>query len=273
MRIRVLILLLAAAGIALAQAPSILDGGIVNGASFAAGQPVTGGSLVSIFGSHLASQIASADTIPLSKQLGGVTVQLVNGNTTLNAPLLFTGPGNPDLINAQVPWNIVPPNSTQTVNVVVNVNGVASPAKPVTVGPFSPGIFAVNGRAVVVNNADGTLAWPAGSTPGLTTHPAKHHDVMIIYATGLGAVDSPPADGANAGSAILSTLTAPTILVGGAPVTGPDYIYSVLSPQFVGLYQVAFFVPNNAPTGDAVSLQIQMGGITSPSSVTMAISQ
>jgi len=177
------------------------------------------------------------------------------------------------LINAQVPWSIVPPNSTQQVNVVVTVNGVASAPKPVTVGPFSPGIFSVNGRAVVVNNADGTLAWPAGSTPGLTTHAAKHHDVMIIYATGLGAVDNPPPDGANAGSQIRNTLTKPTVLVGGIPVTDPDFIYSVLSPQFVGLYQVAFFVPNNASTGDNVSLQIQMGGITSPSSVTMAISQ
>jgi len=273
MRIRILILSLTMAGISLAQPPSILDGGIVNGASFAAGQPVTGGSLVSIFGNHLATQLASADTIPLSTRLGGVTVQFVNGNTTLNAPLLFAGPGTPNLINAQVPWDIVPPNSTQTVNVVVNVNGVASAPKPVTVGPFSPGIFAVNGRAVVVNNADGTLAWPAGSTPGLTTHPARHHDVMIIYATGLGAVDNPPPDGANAGSQILNTLTTPTVLVGGVAVTGPDFISSVLSPQFVGLYQVAFFVPNTAPLGDNVSLQIQMGGITSPANLTMAISQ
>ena len=273
-RIRVLILSLIMAGVALAQAPSILDGGIVNGASFAAGQPVTGGALVSIFGNHLATQLAAADTVPLSTQLGGVTVQFVNGNNPpVNAPLLFVGPGNPDLINAQVPWNIVPPNSTQTVNVVVNVGGIASAPKAVTIGPFSPGIFAVNGRAVVVNNADQTLAWPAGSTPGLTTHPAKHHDVMIIYATGLGAVDNPPPDGANAGSQIRNTLTTPTVLVGGLAVTGPDFISSVLSPQFVGLYQVAFFVPNNAPLGDNISLQIQMGGITSPVNVTMAISQ
>ncbi len=83
----------------------------------------------------------------------------------------------------------------------------------------------------------------------------------------------PPADGANAGSQILSSLVNPTILVGGIPVIGSDFIYSVLSPQFVGLYQVAFFVPENAPTGNAVSLQIQMGGITSPSNVTMAITQ
>jgi uncharacterized protein (TIGR03437 family) len=144
----------------------------------------------------------------------------------------------------------------------------------VTVGPFSPGIFTVNGRAVVVNNADGTLAWPAGSLAGLTTHPAKRHDVMIIYATGMGAVANPPPDGANAGTPNgLSSLTLPTVLVGGIPATGSDFIYSVLSPQFVGVYQVAFSVPNNAPLGDNVSLQLEMGGITSPNSVTMAISQ
>ena len=265
MQVRLILLWLAIAGVGFAQAPSILDGGIVNGASFAQGQPITGGALVSIFGSHLASQLASADTVPLSTHLGGVTVQFVNGNTTLEAPLLFAGPGNPDLINAQVPWNIVPPNTTQTVNVVVNVNGVASAPQPVTVGPFSPGIFAVNGRAVVVNNADGSLAWPAGSFPGLTTHPAKHHDVMIIYATGMGAVDNPPADGANAGSQILSALVdaddfgrrhcrdrAPISFIRSSALSLSAYIRSLF----------LFRIPR--PLGDNVSLQIQMGGVTSP---------
>ena len=121
-------------------------------------------------------------------------------------------------LNLQVPWGIVPPNApAQSVNVVVSVAGVGSsqPA-PVTVGPFSPGIFTTGSTlAIVQNNSDGTLAQPAGSVPGLTTHPAKPGDVLIIYATGLGAVDNPPADGAAAGSQIINTLTKPTVLIGG----------------------------------------------------------
>jgi uncharacterized protein (TIGR03437 family) len=37
--------------------------------------------------------------------------------------------------------------------------------------------------------------------------------------------------------------------------------------------QVNIVIPPNAPTGDAVPLTIQMGGITSPSNVTIAVTQ
>ena len=50
----------------LAQRPNVADGGILNGASFARGQPVARGSIVSIFGSELASGLSQASSIPLS---------------------------------------------------------------------------------------------------------------------------------------------------------------------------------------------------------------
>ena len=269
MRIRALILSLATAAIGFAQQPVIGAGGIVNGASFAGGQPITGGSLISIFGTNLSLSRQHADTVPLSKSLGGVTVEFVNGNTTLQAPLFDSIPEAQQL-NVQVPWDIVPPNSTQSVNVIVTRDNVRSAPAQVTVGPFSPGIFPVGTQAVAVNNADGSLAWPVGSFPGLTSHPAKPGDALIIYATGLGALDNPVGDGANSLDKLRFSQTKPTVLVG--QVTA-EVISSVLSPQFVGVYQVAIFVPNNAPTGDKVPLQIQMGGITSPSTVTIAVTR
>jgi uncharacterized protein (TIGR03437 family) len=269
---RCALLLVATSVVAWAQLPNVPPGSVINGASFAANQPITVGSLISIFGTNLSSSLQHADTVPLSKSLGGVTVQFVNGNTTLNAPMLDTIPPANQL-NVQVPWGIVPPNAPQqNVNVVVTVAGVgSSQPTPVPIGPFSPGIFTTGSNlAIVQSNADGTLAQPAGSVPGLTTHPAKHGDVMIIYATGLGAVDSPPDDGAAAGQIQRNTLTTPIVLVGGMSA---NVIGAALSPQFVGVYQVAIFVPNSAPIGNAVSLQIQMGGILSPANVTMAVSQ
>jgi len=116
MRIRALPLIIVTAGLALAQTPAVSTGGIVNGASFVSGQPITGGSLVSIFGSNFASAIAGADTIPLSNSLGGVTVRFVNGNTSTPAPMLFV---NSTQINAQVPWNLVPAGTSQNVNLIV----------------------------------------------------------------------------------------------------------------------------------------------------------
>lgn len=267
MRVQVFVLLLMVSFLAVAQPPTINNGGILNGASFAAGQPVSVGSLISIFGSNLASGLAQADTIPLSTSLGGVTVQFVNGGTSVNAPLLFvTG----TQINAQVPWELVPGGATQNVSVTVNVNGVASAPSQFSVGPFSPGIFTAGQTFAIATNVDGTLAQPVGKFQGLTTHPAKLGDAIVIYATGLGAVDNPPADGGIPPSGLVHTLTTPTVLVGGISA---QVFFSGLQPQFVGVNQVNIFIPMNAPTGDAVPLQIQMGGVTSPANVTIALTQ
>src|SRR5579864_9599335 len=100
MRTRLFLLFLAVSYVVFAQPPTVADGGVLNGASFVKGQPVTVGSLVSIFGTNLASAMAQADTIPLSNSLGGVSVQFVNGGTTLNAPMLFVSGSQ---VNAQVP--------------------------------------------------------------------------------------------------------------------------------------------------------------------------
>jgi uncharacterized protein (TIGR03437 family) len=227
------------------------------------------GSLVSIFGSNLASGMAQADTIPLSTTLGGVSVQFVNGGTSVDAPLLFVASTQ---VNVQVPWNLVPPNTTQNVNVVVKVGSVNTAPAQVTIGPASPAIFATAAPdfRAIAQNVDGTLAQPAGSIAGLTTHPVKVGDALIIYATGLGPVDRAPANGGVPPSgALANTLTQPTVLVGGisAPV-----LFSGLQPQFVGVNQVNITVPN-VPAGDKVPLQFQMGGITSPSTVTIAVTQ
>ena len=249
-------LFLAAAVAAHAQTPTV--GGVTDAAGFKT--PVAPGALVSIFGSSLAAGLAQADTIPLSPNLGNVAVTF-NG---VQAPLLFVSTGQ---VNAQLPWNVLSSGTAGTANVVVTNAGKLSTSFPVTVGPFSPGIFAINNMAVAIN-PDGTLAWPTG--PG--AHPAKAGDPggLVILCTGLGAVNPPVANGNNANDGVLHTATTmPTVLLGGsmsAPVA-----FAGLSPQFVGVNQINIAVPANAPTGNAVSLQIQVGGMTSAAGVTIAI--
>jgi uncharacterized protein (TIGR03437 family) len=271
MRTRAILLSLAVAGFAAAQTPSIFDGGVLNGATFQKGLPVTGGSLISIFGSALASKIASADTIPLSTTLAGVTVKFVNGDTSVSAPLVYVQPDDPanqviSQINCQVPWTLVPEGSTATVNVIVTRDGVSSTAAQVTVAPVSPGVFSSGGRAIAVNG-DGTLTWPAGVIPGLNTHGAKAGDVLIIYATGLGPVDTPIGDGAASLDALRNTKTPATVLIGGTKST---VIFSGLSPQFVGVNQLNIVVPN-IPPDDNSPLQIQIGGVTTPTNTTISV--
>src|ERR1700736_409989 len=200
-RLYLAVMLLFGAGWASGQAPRFSSDMVVNAASNL--KPITPGSLITIFGSQLASRMAQADTTPLSTSLGGVTVTFVSNSKTITAPLTFV---NPTQINAQVPWDLVPNGSTATVNVTVNRDGVDSAPTPVAVGPFSPGIFASNGRAIAVNQ-DGTLAWPTGLIAGFNTHPAKVGDVIIIYATGLESFDISNGNGQNSLYKFARTLT------------------------------------------------------------------
>src|SRR5258708_3101635 len=191
MRLKAPFLFLTAPGVAIAKPPV---GGVVNGASFVPGQAIAPGSLISIFGTKLANSTAAADTIPLSTSLAGVTVKFVTGNTTIGAPLaplLFL---QSNQINAVVPWNLVPAGVTASVQVIVTNKGVDSAPATVQVGEFSPAVFAI-GNLAAAQNLDGSLAQPDGSIPGRTTHPAKIGDVIVIYATGLGPVDTAIKDG------------------------------------------------------------------------------
>jgi uncharacterized protein (TIGR03437 family) len=267
-----IIFLCAGAQAVFGQTPVVAAGGVLNGASFSKGQAVAPGSLVSIFGTDLASSNAVADTIPLSTSLGNVTVTF---NGTL-APLngVFHNPANGDQINAQLPWELLPAGTQSgSAQVVVNRNGVISPAASVQLAAVTPGIFSVQfgvGQAIAINN-DGTLAQPAGSIPGLTTRPAKINDptAVIVLATGLGPVDPPVKTGNNANDGQLhKTVTMPVVMVGGVQA---KVLFSGMSPQFVGVNQVNIVIAPGTPTGNAVPLQIQMGGITTTDQVTIAV--
>src|SRR5260370_18918467 len=113
---RIPALLLFPAAIALAQAPAVSPGGVVNAASFDA--PVAPGALVSIFGANFAAQPALASMIPLPQSLGGVSVRF----NSSPAPLLYASSGQ---TNAQLPLTV---SANRPVNVVVtNSAGSSAP--------------------------------------------------------------------------------------------------------------------------------------------------
>jgi uncharacterized protein (TIGR03437 family) len=248
-----------------AQGPVISPGGTVNGASFAAGQPVAPGSLVSVFGSNFASGLSGADTIPLSTTLGGVSVTF-NG---VQAPMLLQTQGQ---LNVQVPFNVLPAGQNGSVNVIVSVGGVPSAADPVTINQYGPAIFTIGTHAVALiettnDPRDGTVAAAPGSIAGATTNFAHPGDVLTVYATGMGPLDGPVANGDKGGfTPLKNTTTIPTILFNQVP---GQVLFSGLSPEFVGVYQINVVVP--AVGSGTIPLQIQMGGVTSPASVTVAV--
>ena len=255
------VVLVLGAALAEAQTPAVAQGGVLNAANGIS--PVTPGSLVSIYGTNLAGGLAQADTIPLSSNLNQVSVTL-NG---IPAPLLFV---SQQQINAQIPWNVLTSGTSGTATIVVQNNGQLSAAQNVQVGPFSPGIFALGNYAVAQNVVDASVAAPAGAIPGVETHPATINDPygLAILCTGLGAVDSAIANGANSSDLLRKTTTTPTVLVGGQPV---NVVFSGLSPQFVGVNQINVTLPPGTPTGDAVPLQISIGGIVTTNTITIAV--
>jgi len=163
-----------------------------------------------------------------------------------------------------------------TAQVLVTRGGAASVPTSFQVVASAPGIFSLagtgSGQAAAINNSDGTLAAPPGSVPGSTTHPAKIGDPsgIAIFATGLGAVSPPVVNGGIPTSGLSNAVTSPTVLVGNVPA---QVIFAGMSPQYVGLNQINIVLAPGTPTGNAVPLQLQVGGITSTNQLTIAVSQ
>jgi uncharacterized protein (TIGR03437 family) len=248
-------LLLFRAALAVAQTPFVEPGGVVDAASFQG--PVVPGSLVSIFGSNLASGNASATSIPLQNMLGGVSVSF-NG---IAAPLLYVSPLQ---INAQLPWEVP---TAGPVSVVVTNGMAASAPQSVQVGALSPGLFIVGGYAVAVN-PDGSLAAPVGAIPGVASHPATPGDTLVLWGSGFGAVNPPATTGDNSLDSLRQVTTLPTVNIGGVSAT---VTFAGLSPQFVGVYQINVTMPSTAPAAAAAQVDIEAGGVTGPVPTTIAV--
>ena len=240
----------------------------MNNANYAA-QGVAPGSIIAIFGTNLASQLAIGDTVPLSTTLDTVTSVTFNG---VPAGLYYVSPNQMD---AQMPWESAPGG---TVNIVVRTSAGTSAAQTVNVLETEPGIFTVNqsgtGQAIATDNADSAILAPSGSIPGANTHPfslatqGQNGHAIVIWCTGLGAVDPPIADGANSLDALRHTVVTPQVMIG--PVQA-QVLFSGLAPGFVSEYQIDVLPGPGTPTGPAVPVQIIMNGVTTSDQVTIAI--
>jgi uncharacterized protein (TIGR03437 family) len=260
--------LLALMAVAHAQ-PAVNAGGVLNSGSYST-NGVAPGSIVSIFGSNLASAVAQASSVPLSTGLGDVTSVTFNN---IPAALFFVGPLQ---INAQLPWNVLSSGSTSgPVNVVVTRSTGASAPQTVNVVAAMPGIFTTTqnglGQAFAYDNTTGAIAAPAGTVIGsfkIAPISLSSGHALIIACTGLGTVNPTIDNGAAAGTTLRETALSPVVLIGGVQATP---VYSALSPQFVSENQIGVIPAANTPTGNAVSLQIQVNGVTTSDKVTIAV--
>jgi uncharacterized protein (TIGR03437 family) len=257
-------LITALAGAAFAQAPVVAAGGVLNAASLVKGQPVALGSFVAIFGSGFGNGGVTG-TVPWPVNLGGTSVTM-NG---VPAPLYAVTDGQ---INAQVPFEALAPGQTSgSVNIIVQRNGQNSALQNFQVVSFAPGIFSIAGNGLGLANAispDGALAAPAGAVPPYASHPAASGGTVILLATGFGATDSFIASGASSIDKLRRTNILPTVLVGGLPA---QVVFSGLSPQFPAVDQLNILLPAGVASGNAVPVQVSLGGVTTTSQLNIAI--
>jgi uncharacterized protein (TIGR03437 family) len=256
-----------AIGAGMTLAPRINDGGVVNGASFAAGGALAPGSIVSIFGVDLAAGTEQAAELPLPTTLNGSTLRF-NGspNGSIAAPQFYQSPTQ---MNAQIPWELA---GQAEATLQAEAAGATSAGIAVALTTHRPGLFSLTqtgaGQGAILISGTGLLAAAANAFPGAASRPVRRGEFVEAYATGLGPVTNRPATGGPASATNIShTATAATATIGGeaARVT-----FAGLAPGFVGLYQVNMEVPQNAPGGAAVAVLVRIGGVDS-NAVTIAV--
>ncbi len=247
--------------------PTILNGGIVNAASFAVangvGSPVAPGSLAAIFTSPLATQPATFSTPALPPSLSGVSVTF--GGVTAPMVAVVTPSGQNPQVNVQVPFEALPSGaSAATVPVVVTVNGTSSAPVQASIVRSAPGIFTIpptgQGNAILVftNPATGaaTIAGPAGASLGYPSAPIPRGTTGYFYVTGLGSLTPAVTDGSGVcpASTGLCYAGTPLVFLGGISV---QPLFAGQAPGFPGVYQLNITIPQGAPTGNAVPLVVK----------------
>jgi uncharacterized protein (TIGR03437 family) len=246
---------------ALAQLPQIFGRGTLNAASFMQpGLPagsIARGSLFSLFGRNLGPASSPTLAFPLTTTLGGVSIQVVQGSTVVQAIPVFVSPAQ---INAIMPSNA----PLGAVSLYVTFNIGKSPPSPARVVTDSFGTFSINGGGIgpgVLQNFVDAAHVPV-NLPSVAAQPGQ---TMILYGTGLGAGLNPDNEAPTAGN----LPTKVEVFVGGQTATTA---YTGCSPCCSGLDQIVFTVPANAPLGCWVPVQIRTSGTTVSNTTTIAIS-
>jgi len=240
--------------------PTIYPNGVQNAAgpvsvtsdsstnSFAVGLPP--GTFTALYGSQLASGLSVANS-PFPTTLNGVQV-MVNG---VAAPIYYVSPSQIDFV---MPWE----TTGTEVNIAVRSGSAVSNTVTAVVDP-APQIFTTNqagsGQGAVLIAGTSTIVAGVGVFPG--SRPAAKGEYISIYATGLGAVQNPPADGA-LDTTLAPAVVQPTVQIGCLASNGtPEFCaapvqFAGLAPGFVGLYQVNVQIPTTAMSGNFVPLEL-----------------
>ena len=238
--------------------PAVSDGGVVNSASYAPSPvPVAPGSIAAIFGSNLNNGSAVLFSCfgpdgKLATSLGGASVRI----NDIPAPMFYSTPGQ---LGIQIPFELAGQTSA---TIQATVGGQTSLSRTIFLDALAPGIFTAN------NQGTGAAAalHEDGVTPVTEQRPARPGEVVVLYATGLGAVT--PALATGAPSTGNRTSATATVNIDGIP---GEVQFSGTAPGFVGLNQINIQIPPNTRPAPNIPVVLSIGGKQS-NSVTIAVS-
>jgi endo-1,4-beta-xylanase len=214
---------------AMQTTPPVIDtAGLVNAASYTGGA-VAPGEIVVLFGPTFGP---AALAVAQANDAGALLSKLAETRVLFDgvaAPLLYARAGQ---VSAVVPFAVASKTTTQ---VQYEYQGVRSNAAAVDVRPTAPGLFNV------VLDLSGHLI--------SKDNPAHRGDVLILYATGGGAMTPPATDGQIALTAPFPQVAAKvSVSIGGVdcPVQYAGGAYGLVAGALLLNVQVAAGVPSGA---------------------------
>ena len=231
-------------------------------------RPVAPGEIVALIGSGLGpmqgtqTQATAQSAFPV--QASGVKVTF-DGTP---APLLWVQDSQ---INAIVPWSLKQGTNTE---ICVSSGGKKTNCLTWPVAQTAPGVFTVDGVHAAALNQDGSI--------NTATNPAAQGSIVSAFATGLGPINQPQADGALVGvplpSNVLQTVVAAETLAISPPfgltrVSSPvPTTYAGPAPYLVaGVSQINFQIP---PPNAVIDFYLAPGALNSinlPASTTRSL--
>lgn len=248
-----------AALLRLANAAAVLEASdVVNSASYSSGA-VAPGEIISLFGSAIgpATPAGGEFTNPrlVADSLQGLHV-FFDG---VPAPILYASAKQ---VNTVVPFSVAGHSSAQ-----LQLEYLGALSAPITlpVTLTATGIFSANGSgrgaAAVLNARDGTI--------NSSTNPAHRGDYVSIFATGAGVTNPPSADGLLGTAPLGQPYAAVSVSIGGLPC---QLNFAGAAPGLIaGAIQINAQVPEGAPTGPNVPVQVTFGTVTSQPGITLAV--
>jgi uncharacterized protein (TIGR03437 family) len=230
---------------------------VENVASYGNG-PISPGEMVVIFGTGMGPSNLVGLQLDQQGRVANILSQvqvLFDGNP---APLVYV---SAQQISAMVPYGLAGRSATQ-IQVVYQGSMSDSFQKPIA--PSAPGIFTADssgqGQAAMTNS---------DNSYNTATNPARPGSWVTFYLTGEGQTNPLGSDG-NIATSTANVALSVTILIAGRTA---QLLYAGSAPGNVnGFCQINAVIPPDLQYGGNLPLVVQIGGVSSQTGVTLAVS-